>query len=319
MRKLRPAMLLFGLALPLRLAAQQESLQQCAAITGDRAYCNSIVEAMQITQPRVALAIVGGNPVPGASSTLGMRLGSVPRLSFGARVTMVPLELPPITAPNSTQEINERVLGVNFDASVGIYSGLSVAPTVGGVGSIDLVAGVGRVGLPDEDGFTRNVVSWGIGARLGILRESFTAPGLSVTAMYRGSSDIEYADGPSGARDPYFELSGNRMVSLRGVVGKRLLAFGTMAGVGYDRVTSDVTFGSDNGVIGPSVFREDGFRTSRTTAFGSVQYTLLILSIVGEAGWQLGGDEFTAPLPSGQSSMTDKKAFFGSIAVRLSI
>jgi hypothetical protein len=319
MSKLRYTMLFFAVAMPLRLAAQQESLQQCAANTVNQAHCNSIVEAMQITQPRVALAIAGGNPVPGASSTLGMRLGSVPRLSFGARVTMVRLELPPMTASNSTQEVNERVLGANFDASIGIYSGLSVAPTVGGVGSIDLVAGLGRVGLPDEDGFTRNVVSWGIGARLGILRESFTAPGVSVTAMYRGLSDIEYADGSTGARGPYFELSGNRMLSLRGVVGKRLLAFGTMAGVGYDRVTSDVTFGTDFTSTGASVFREDGFRTSRTTAFGSVQYTLLILSIVGEAGWQLGGDEFTAPLPSGQSSMTEKKAFFGSIALRLSI
>ncbi len=318
------AALLMTLIAAARASAQEESLRQCATITVDptRRYCNAIVEAMEITQARVGHAAAGGNPVPGASSTLGMRLGAVPRISLGARFTGVKLTLPPLASPSSTNEIDELMSAFHFDASLGIFSGFSLLPTVGGFASLDLVASLGRVPLPDDQGFQSTVTTWGIGARLGILRESFTAPGLSVTAMYRGFSSTRFGDSNNpSAQDAYFELSGTNLLSLRGVVGKRLLFVGAMAGVGYDRIASNASFGRDVPTLdmNQTDFREDGFDTSRTTIFGSVQWTLLILSIVGEAGWQSGGDAFTAPLPAGQSSMTEKKAYFGSIALRLSI
>jgi hypothetical protein len=141
--------------------------------------------------------------------------------------------------------------------------------------------------------------------------------------MYRGFSDIDFgARSDVAGRDAYFELTGNRMVSLRGVVGKRLFFVGALAGIGYDRMTSEARFGTNSLLALPFNqfgIRDDEFETSRTTLFGSAQWTLLILTLVGEAGWQSGGDEFTAPLPAGQRSMTDQKTFFGSIALRLSI
>jgi hypothetical protein len=38
------------------------------------------------------------------------------------------------------------------------------------------------------------VVAWALGARVGILRESFTAPGVSVSAMYRSIGSFSYGD-----------------------------------------------------------------------------------------------------------------------------
>jgi hypothetical protein len=308
-----------GLAL-----AQDESLRQCAAglaSDAERRYCNANVQAIEITQARVGIAAAGGNPVPGTSSTLGMRLGTVPRLSLGARVTVVKLELPAIDRISSTNEIDQLMSAIHFDGSVGLFSGFSILPTVGGFGSIDLVTSLGRVSLPDEDNFPSNVTTWGIGARLGILRESFTAPGVSITGMYRGFSPIRFKEDPdSDATDANFELSGSRLLSVRGVIGKRLLFLSALAGVGYDRMSSDVSLASNYPTfMGGFAVREDGFETTRTTVFGSAQWTLLILTLVGEAGWQSGGDTFTAPLPAGQRSMTQQKPFFGSIALRLSI
>jgi hypothetical protein len=74
---------------------------------------------------------------------------------------------------------------INLDAAVGILSGWSIAPTIGGFASLDLIGSVGHLMMPDE--FSEAGKSWAVGARVGILRESFTAPGVSVTgiAVYR--------------------------------------------------------------------------------------------------------------------------------------
>jgi hypothetical protein len=51
---------------------------------------------MRAIQERVGTALWGGNPVPGTASTLGMRIGSSPRLSVSGRAVLVPAELPPL-------------------------------------------------------------------------------------------------------------------------------------------------------------------------------------------------------------------------------
>ncbi len=318
-------LLLATLGFPAAVTAQQELAQRCAGIPVDptRRFCNLLAEAIEIAQPRIGLALTGGNPLPGAASTLGMRLGALPRVSVAARVTGVKLDLPPIEDFNSNTDIDAFLPALNIDAAVGVYSGLSLLPTVGGFASLDLVASVGTVPIPNDDGFqTDRATSWAVGARLGILRESFTAPGISVTALYRRFGDISFGDRQLVAADAYFESSGFRVLSLRGVVGKRLLVIGATAGLGYDRYQSDLAFGVSNpGIVGPARFdfRQDDFASDRVTAFGSLQWTMLILSIVGEVGWQSGGDEFLAPLPSGRSSASEKGAYYGSFAVRVAI
>src|SRR5687767_11780950 len=103
-----------------QLTAQSELSSQCEAANAPdstRRYCNLVAEAIGIAQPRVGLALAGGNPVPGASSTLGMRLGAIPRISVAGRVTGVLLELPPIERMNSNDEIKALVPSLNVDAT----------------------------------------------------------------------------------------------------------------------------------------------------------------------------------------------------------
>ena len=319
---MRKLILLAAFAWPLNAQAQELS-DRCRTVTHDptQRFCNLVVEALDIAQPRVGLALTGGNPLPAASSTLGMRLGTVPRLSLTARATAARIELPPIARQGSTTEINAFVPSVNFDASVGLFSGFSVLPTVGGFGSLDLVASAGFVPLPDGEGFRDDSPkSWALGARLGLLRESFTAPGVSLTGMYRRIGDLAYGDSTFADEKSYFRMSDQSVLSARAIVGKRLLFLGANAGVGYDKYKSNAAFGvMSSALLGTRSDFSGEVENSRLTVFGSVHWTLIILSVVGEGGWQSGGDAFNAPLPSGQTSTREKSGYFASIALRLSI
>ena len=323
-RTRRAILVLFSaLLIPGAAWAQDELTRGCTGIPNQAGvrFCNLVAEAIEIGQPRIGLSLTGGNPVPGAASTVGMRIGKLPRLAVAARVTGLNLKLPPIADINGGAEIGAFLPSLNIDATIGILSGIGLLPTVGGFASVDLIASVGTVGVPEDDGFSEGrLTSWAGGVRLGILRESFTAPGISLTGMYRRISGVEF--GNRGLTDDsYFDADGLRVLSARATVGKRLFVLGALAGVGYDSYKSDVAFGLSNpDATGPSRFdfAVNDFSNSRFTAFGGLYYTVLVLSIAGEAGWQSGSD-FSAPLPPGRSALAENGAFYGSLAVRLSI
>lgn len=293
---LAAALIIAGVA-PL---AAQEDVHECSLVVPS-ATCFKMFTAAEISQVRSGIALSGGNPIMGASSTLGMRLGAIPRVTIAARMTGARLEMPDLETPTSTETVSSLPRSLNVDASIGVFSGLSLFPTVGGFGSIDLIASYGKLSLPDGDGFTTDPSSFAGGVRVGILRESFTAPGISVTAMYRKIGDIENEHTATGA----FRLTNNSAVSLRGTVGKRLLMLGATVGVGYDSYSSELeAFGPIS--VPPTSFAvsSDDFKNSRTTLFANLSWTMLVLHIVGEGGVQRGGDE---------------DALFGSLAVRLAL
>jgi hypothetical protein len=185
------------------------------------------------------------------------------------------------------------------------------------------VGSAGIVPVPEDNGFdTGTITSWAIGGRIGILRESFTAPGVSLTGLYRRINDVSFGDRVLTGNDSYFDAEGMSALSLRAVVGKRVIGLGLSGGLGYNRYSSDVLIGVNNpGGSGPARFdlpRTD-LTNSRVIAFGGAQWTTLIVSFVGEIGWQSGGDDFGAPLPAGRTVPEDNGAFFGTLAVRLAL
>lgn len=294
------------------LSAQTLREQCAAAATGSLAFCQSLADAAISLPPRVAIVAAGGNPVPGTASTLGMRVPGSPRWSIALRATVARAALP---APEAGETMTPTLWSINTDASVGLFNGFKLLPTIGGFGSIDVLGSVGLMSVSGDDGFeASSPFTWALGARLGILRESFTAPGVSVSAMYRALPGIEFGDTAVG---PYFENAGQNAVSLRGTVGKRILGLGLTAGVGYDRGSSDVrALYHEPGPMFP--FRvevtEDDVAFDRISFFGNVSYTLLILNMAAELGWQESGDR-----PTGAHENTGKGGLFGGIAVRLAI
>ncbi|MGQ0561695.1 MAG: hypothetical protein ACT443_07465, partial [Gemmatimonadota bacterium] len=85
--------------------------------------------------------------------------------------------------------------------------------------------------------------------------------------------------------------------------------------VGYDRFSSQPSVLT--GSIGFGSYPE--LQQDRFTAFGNLTWTLLILNAVLEAGYQRGGAEFTAPLPSSHDSRTGESTYYGSLAIRLAL
>ena len=299
----------------LLVCAKLAAAQSCGASTA----CNAVRQAAEIVQPQLGIGLIGGNPIPGASSTLGMRIGSIPRVTLGARIRGVRLT----QGVRPDQPTSDFIAtSLNFDAAIGIFSGFRLLPTIGGFGSIDAVASVGTLRMAEDKGFQDDPSSWAIGARLGILRESFTAPGVSLTAMYRHIGDLSWAMPNDDTVDPFasqdYALTDNSAFSIRAIVGKRLFVLGAAAGIGYDKYKSTIAGSYSCITCGPAAsFRIEDNKTDRTTIFGNVSWTLLILNLVAEGGWQSGGDAFSAPLPSGQNSRLENSTVYGSLAIRL--
>ena len=86
------------------LSASRAEAQTCET----QGVCNELAIG-EITQQRVGMALAGGNPVPGASSTLGMRLGTLPRISVGVRTTGLQLTIPNPEFPSSSDELSSFI------------------------------------------------------------------------------------------------------------------------------------------------------------------------------------------------------------------
>lgn len=305
-------------------AAAQSLEQQCANLSFGSAqaqqYCDLVVGAIRVAQPRLGLGLTGGDPVPGSASTLGMRMGHVPRISVGLRVTGTTAGIPDVRTANATGRLTVPLGSVAADAAVGLFQGFAPMPTVGGVLSLDAIGSVGIIPIPSTNGFQGAApVTWAVGGRLGLLRESFTVPGVSVSAMYRRVGDVAYGDSTLQRYDAYF-ASNLGITSVRATVGKTLAVVGLTAGAGWDRYSSDVAMGASVGAPVPDVrIPRTRVTTSRTSFFADLSLNYVVVSIVAEAGWQLGGTVPAAPLPPGASLDAGKGALFGGLALRLTI
>jgi hypothetical protein len=318
------AVIIAAITLPGRIRAQTFT-QQCAVAAGSasaRAYCERIALAVDIAEPRFGIAMSGGNPVYGTASTLGMRIGSIPRVTFGVRATAATVDLPSIERASGGDDIEFAVPSLNADASVGIFSGLSVMPTIGGFGSIDALGSFGVVPMPEGKGFNGSPKTWALGARVGVMRESFTAPGISVSAMYRRVGDVAYGDTTFQDRDAYFEVDDLHVWSYRAAISKRLplVGVGATAGVGLDRYNAKATIGIHDAfpIFGGNLFvTTDENTTTRKNAFVNASWTLLLLNIAGEVGWQEGGK--SDPDASIPTDKLRKAGYFAGLAVRIAL
>ena len=337
----------FGLAAA-PVAAQRDLVSACAGVPAEaRSTCLDVAQAGESAQPQLGILIAGGNPVLGTASTSGLRLGVLPRVSASVRINGVVGRIPSILEGLDETDESETLIvpALGANATVGVFPGLSVAPTIGGVGSVDLLGSA--TWLPfkavDAEGFEAGSddFAWGVGARVGLLRESFTMPGVSVSLMRHSLGRVAFgracengetvvAPGqtlcPSGG-DPGevgFDLTS---WSARGAISKRLLGLGLTAGVGYDRSSSDVDFAfrapTTVGCTGGNCarvyrFEDRQVKNGRWSAFVDGSMTLLLVTLTAEAGW-MQGDK---PIPGfSEASEFDPESgsYFGSLGLRISL
>ena len=294
------------------LAAQDEIADVCDGAS-DATYCRRVALGAETLLPVMVLAAQGGNPVPGTASTLGMRLTSMPRWSMAGRLTLAQGTGPDLVerGPEHTVQVTPAAFAV--DASVGVLAGWSPLPTVGGVGSLDLLLSGTVVPLLDSNEYGGSGGwSWAAGARVGVLRESFTLPGVSVSGMYRQLRDIRLGDDELGTSDSYLRTDLS-VLSARAAASKAILLFTVTGGVGWDRMTGDVELGYGT-LTGPVRLTAEDASMDRLTAFGELSFTLMVMNFVIGAGAQSAADV--------DESITDfdsSAAWFASAAMRLSI
>lgn len=332
-------------------AAQQDVGDVCAGIGGGaevQGRCAAVAQAVDAAQPQLGILMAGGNPTLGTASTGGVRLGVIPRVSLTGRVNVVAARLPDIREVRDeggqpvTRQFRVPAPAVGANLSVGLTEGFSVAPMLGGFGAIDLLGSVSvlPLGLLNDD-FGDNAFSWGAGARIALVRESFVTPGVSVSLMYRDLGSVRFGrvcDGDE-APSPVAPTDPNRRVctaggdfgeidfglsnwSARAAVSKRLLGLGLTGGLGYDRFRTD----ADLAFRAPAVagvqeirrFQDVRVRNDRWSAFANLSYTVLIGSLVAEAGWMQGASPITG-FPAASDFDPREGTWFGSLGARLSL
>ena len=308
-------------------AGAQEDVEELARACGGTSallgHCRESALAVQAGQGAVGLAAAGGSQLPSTASTLGRRFGGTPRFSWSLRGTLAHSDLPDVGGSGAAPWEGEGspAFGVQGSLALGVFDGFSLLPTVGGLFSLDVLGAAGLLLLPDDQGFQDDPRFFGLGVRVGILRESFTTPGVTVEATRRWVGDLALGDFSAGDRmeadlDP-------TVTSVRALAGKDLLSLGILAGVGWDRYSSEGELRAEeleeNEFCAQScpVTPFEGFQSDRLLFFGGAALNLLLLQLSAEGGWAQGFDA-PAGRPEGGYDPGDSSLFL-SLTARLTL
>ncbi len=286
------------------VVAQSEGNALCAGapFPGE---CSVAAAAISLVHPRVGLALWGGNPIPGTAGTAGFRIGRTPRISAAGRVALVPAALPPLLDRGAPLTRTATVTALSLQSSMALVHGASPLPTVGGVFAMDIIARITAARVPPGRGFQRGDV-WGVsgGLRLGLLRESFTLPGASLTALYGRSTTVTFGD-PSGVSTDGYVRGAVSGLRVTGAVSRRLLGMRLSGGASWDRYTTVAQAGYVGlPTSGPGSAVEGDMVMTRWSGFGSMTWTRLIYHTTLEIGWQAPPELPTLPAPIEVKPMT---------------
>ena len=230
-------------------ATRAAMASECA--TADVAFAPLCLEgalALEAARGGIGLAAAQSTPVPGSASTLGRRLGTSPRIALSFRGGTKRVGMPDPRAGDAPAP--KRAFWVpagEGTLTLGMLDGFSILPTVGGLLSLDLLASAGIARLGDGDGFGSSVQWFGYGARFGLLRESFTLPGVSLSLARRANlTEVEWGLPDDQARAVFKPV----VTSVRASVGKDFLAFGILGGWGWERYSGSSTMSVERVLLG---------------------------------------------------------------------
>ncbi len=283
-----------------------------------------------------------GGPVPASPSTAGQRLQGSPRWIVDAGAGVVRGVLP--GGPREERyegNPGNLLFAPRLTVLAGVFEGFSPAPTVGGVGSLDVLAEARWVALPSPSPVEGGTLVGGAGLRVGLLRESFTLPGATVVLMHRRMGTLERQPEPyevsveglppeSGSPGPYQVgyrvATAPAVTSLRGVVGKDLLEVGISLGVQRDWIRGDAEL--ETTVLGPTggpdapgtglVRRTIDVAVDRTTWFVGLNRTWVVTQATLELGWSPEGRaESSYYVPGLMAPPPVGSAFSGALSFRI--
>lgn len=286
-----------------------------------RPLCRDAAISLELLQPEFGLALASGNPVLGTASPIPGRFRFLPRFHIGGRVSFAP-----VTVPNTLDfssgnagsggRLDFTLFAPQVDLSVGIFEGAQLGSTLDGFASIELLASLTAVVTPAGEGFQNDATGYGLGARVGLLRESFIAPGISFSALYKWFGRIRQGDLSAG-QDARVGLD-MRVASLRAGISKSFAALGLAITLGYDSHWSDVSLALRDPSLGETtVVAEDApleLQSERFSAFVDFSYIVVFANFVAELGWQEAQDLVTS---TGDEITSGN--LFGSIGIRFTL
>lgn len=278
----------------------------CATAGGAVAGCDLASSATAWLTSGAGLLSSAVTAGPDLHRTVGRRTADgPPRTGFDLRVAMAPLAHPSLPASGSgVVDRNQLALGVG--AVIGLYEGLQPYPAFGGVFSFDALLGYSWLFLPEGEGYEGRSDIQSFGLRLGLLRESFSAPGIAITVMRSLGDPIIY----SGDAEQVVNVDPST-TTLRLAIGKDLFGVGVHAAIGQDRMSSNVRMGVPTDTDAVLIF--DGeFDTTRTVAQAGASLNFLVVRAQADVGWGFGG---AGPAHPGLDP--DGGSLFGSLSVRL--
>ena len=254
-----------------------------------------------------------GSAVPGSWGPLRR---NTPRFDVSFRIAGLRAHIPVVThEPAVGQATGEFVLKtIQGNLVAGLFEGFQVKPTVGGLLSLDLLAQGHFLFLPKEVGLDSKMGAFSLGIRLGLVRETFTLPGIAVSVSRRFIAPLTL-DWRSARYSTDLVIKPS-ISSIRLTIGKSISSLGLMAGAGLDSHNSEVELivlpqGSD-----PTEFNAP-LAIRRPVLFSGVSLTLLILQLSTEIGWAFGPSMLEGrtlgPIDLNQGSG------FLSLAARLSV
>lgn len=255
--------------------------------------CLDGLRALDDLRPGLVIAAGLGAPLPGSASNLGRRFGKTPRVAVGGRIGIARFDVRDPDAWGTGDASSSWVPVFSGSIGIGAFDGFSLAPTVSGLLSIDLLGDVATTRLPSDRGFDGASTTFGFGARIGLLNESFTLPGASISVMRRTGASATL-EGEVGSLEADMSVT-----SIRATVGKDVLGFGVFGGMGWERHSADAQFLIADDVA-PLSFRTDTGTKTDKLLFGGVTRTFLVTQFGLEFGF------------------SDEVAF-GSLSLRLTI
>lgn len=278
------------------------------------ACAEAAVGAVALTEG-ISLLVGAGGALPVSPSTAGYRVDGVPRVVVDAGANLARIRHLDLGAPSgSLRETHSTLLAGRLTATVGLFDGFRPVATVGGVGAVDGVVSLRLARLPDGPGdHSRSAVAWGGGLRLGVVRESFSLPGITLTGVHHRLGTIRNGELPDGSSQL---ILNPHLTSLRLEVGKDLLAFGLTGGASLERMGGRVRIRApgEAGERGEAS-RSDLGRT-RPAFFAGANYTWLVTQVAGELRWAP-GRSFTDHLLPLDSFPLDRGQLQATLTFRL--
>jgi hypothetical protein len=260
-----------------------------------RNICNAAVDGTRLLHPMLGMVVSGGNPVIGS----GGALGGLGHFSVTVRANAVRTVTPDLSyaGESSTVPEGDEILlpAPLVEAAAGVWGGLP-----GGLLAVDLLGSAVLLPTDQIDGFSLDPdattigdlgLGLGFGARVGLLAERGPLPGVSVSVMRRTLPQIKFGEVDDG--DEYSYAVDLKATNLRVVASKSLPLLTVAAGFGWDKYTGDAEIEFANPLTGGATTARETFELdqSRGTVFANAGFSLAVVKIVGELGYQLGKDQ----------------------------